>query len=258
MVTQADNARGRVFVVDDEPAVCAAVQDTLDDCEIAVRCFIHPAECLAQLRSGRCDLLITDLEMPEENGMDLLREVRELAPWIPVLMVAGYGDIPTAVKAMKCGAVDFIEKPFGKDGFVQEVNLLLERSRTVPLDGFRALTRMEMKVLRLVVKGVSNKEIAGAVKRAVRTVEAHRASVMHKLGVRNLIELIKLASVIGLVDLTTRPGMTEDGLQIDDRLNDVVRPSNRVSAGLLKTDVRQVMRCYADGNAKQERPEKRN
>ena len=223
MVTKADNSRGQVFFVDDEPGVCAAVKETLEESNIKVCCFVHPAESLAQLRRGRCDLLITDLKMSEKNGIELLREARELAPWVPVLIVTGYGDVPTAVKAMKCGAVDFIEKPLGKDGFLEKVNLLLERSRTVPLDGFRALTRMETKVLRLVVKGVSNRDIARALTRAVRTIEAHRASLMRKLGVHNMIELIKLASVIGMVDLTTRPGMTGDALQIDDRLNDVLQ-----------------------------------
>ncbi|UCC99230.1 MAG: response regulator transcription factor [Phycisphaerales bacterium] len=204
MVTKADNSRGQVFFVDDELAVCTAVRETLEESNISVRCFTHPAECLAQLRSQRCDLLITDLKMPEENGMQLLEEVKELTPWIPVLIVTGYGDIPTAVKAIKCGGIDFIEKPLGKDGFVRKVNSLLEQSRRLPLDGFWALTRMEIQVLKLVVAGRSNSEIAAVIKRSIRTVESHRAAFMQKLGVRTVIEFLKLAAATGLIASSTR------------------------------------------------------
>ena len=221
MATNADRDRGQVFFVDDELDVCAAVKETLEDSDIKARCFIHPSECLAELRRGRCDLLIADLKMSEKNGIELLKEARERAPWVPVLIVTGYGDVPTAVKAMKCGAVDFMEKPLEKDRFVQKVKLFLERSRMFPLDGFRALTRMEMKVLQLIVMGESNKDVAQTLNRAVRTVEAHRARLMRKLGVHNMIELIKLVSVVGLVDLTARPSMIEDGLQVENRPNDV-------------------------------------
>jgi FixJ family two-component response regulator len=219
MVKKADNSRGQVFFVDDEPAVCAAVKDTLEKSHIPVRCFTHPAECLAQLRKGGCDVLIADLKMPEKNGMELLREVRDVAPWILVLIVTGYGDIPTAVTAMKCGAADFIEKPLGKDGFLQKVNGLLERSRMLHLDGFRALTQMEWNVLRLIIAGNSNSEIAAGIKRARRTIEAHRRAVMCKLGVHNLVELLKVATAAGLVDLPTMSDSVQGAPQIDDGMD---------------------------------------
>jgi two-component system response regulator TtrR len=215
MVKKADNSGGRVFFVDDEPAVCAAVRETLEASNIPVRCFARAAECLTQLRSQRCDLLITDLKMPEKNGMQLLEEVKELAPWVPVLIVTGYGDIPAAVKAIKGGGADFIEKPLGKDGFVRKVNSLLEQSRTLRLEGFWALTRMEIHVLKRIVEGRSNSEIAALMKRSVRTVESHRAALMQKLGVHTMVELLKLAAAAGLVGLSTRQlgstGQVNDG-----------------------------------------------
>jgi len=168
MVTKADNSRGQVFFVDDDPAVCVAVRETLEESNIPVQCFTHAAECLAQVRSGRCDLLIADLMMPEKDGMQLLQEVRELTPWVSVLVVTGYGDIPTAVKAIKCGAVDFIEKPLGKAHFVEKVKSILEKqSRMVPLDAVRALTPRELKVLKLIVEGKNNSEIAETIHRSV-------------------------------------------------------------------------------------------
>ncbi len=220
MVTKADNSRGQVFFVDDEPAVCAAVRETLEESNIPVRCFTHAAECLAQVCSGRCDLLIADLRMPEKDGMQLLQEVKELTPWVPVLIITGYGDIPTAVKAIKCGAVDFIEKPFGKAHFVQEVKSILEeQSRVVPLDSVRTLTPRELKVLQLIVNGMDTKEIARTTKCAIRTVEAHRAGLMRKLGAHNLVELLKLAAAIGLIALPTKQGPVDSTRQMDEHLN---------------------------------------
>lgn len=222
MVKKADNSREQVFFVDDNPTVCAVVKETLEESHIPVRCFTHPAECLAQLGRGRCDVLIVDLKMPEKNGMELLKEVRDVAPWIPVLIVTGYGDVPTAVKAIQGGAVDFIEKPLGKGGFVHKVKLLLERSRTIPMSGFRALTMMEMKVLRLILIGKSNSEIAMAINRSLRTVESHRGRLMSKLGVHNIVDLIKMAATLGLVDLSMKPGVTRDNHEMDKGLNGVL------------------------------------
>lgn len=221
MVKMADNLRGQVFYVDDESAVCAVVKETLEQSEIKTCCFIHPNDCLAELRRKRCDLVIADLKMPEKSGIELLGEVKELAPWIPVLIVAACGDIPTVVKAIKGGAVDFIEKPLGKDNFVQKVKVLVERSRAVPFCCFRALTRMEKTVLRMAVTGATNKEIARAVSRAVRTVEGHRTRLMHKLGVHNIVDLVKLASEVGLVDLTASAGTERDNEQTHDHAGEV-------------------------------------
>jgi len=220
MVTKADNSRGQVFFVDDDPAVCVAVRETLEESNIPVQCFTHAAECLAQVRSGRCDLLIADLMMPEKDGMQLLQEVRELTPWVSVLVVTGYGDIPTAVKAIKCGAVDFIEKPLGKAHFVEKVKSILEKqSRMVPLDAVRALTPRELRVLKLIGEGKSNSEIAETINRSVRTIEAHRAGLMRKLGAHNLIELLRLAAAIGLVALPTNQGPVDSRQQMDEHLN---------------------------------------
>ena len=100
-----------IFFLDHEPIICEIVSETLEDAKFKVSCFSDPIECFAQLRSKRCDLLITALKMPEKDGIELLKEVQNNTPWIPVLMVTGYGDIPTAVRAMKVGVVDFSEKP---------------------------------------------------------------------------------------------------------------------------------------------------
>ena len=125
----------QVVFVDDEPGVCRAVHKTLERAGERAVLFVRPGLSGA-LGPHRCDLLITDLKMPGIDGMDLLRQVKQRLPWIPVLLVTGYGDVPLAVHAVKNGAVDFVEKPLDRDTFLQTVQRLIERNaRPVRFDG---------------------------------------------------------------------------------------------------------------------------
>ena len=199
-----------IFFLDDEPTVREVVRETLEDSNFKVSCYGNPIECLARLRSKKCDLLITDLKMPEKDGIELLTDIQHLAPWIPVLMITGYGDIPTAVKAMKAGAVDFIEKPLEKKDFVRKIKSILKKNTSTHPDLGTSLTRTEKKILQLVIDGKSNKEIAFMLHRSARTIEVHRANLMHKLGVDNLVDLVKRVASMGLVDLTKKQMPDED------------------------------------------------
>jgi len=199
-----------IFFLDDEPMIREVVKETLEESDFKTSCFSSPIECLAQLRSKKCDLLITDLKMPEKDGIELLVDVNHLAPWVPVLMITGYGDVPTAVKAMKAGAVDFIEKPLDKKNFVRKIRSILRKSVAVHPDLGDSLTRHETRILQLIIKGNSNKEIANMLHRSSRTIEVHRANIMHKLGVDNLIDLLKRVASLGLIDLDTTPPPDED------------------------------------------------
>ncbi len=197
----ANIAEQHIFFLDDEPAIREVVKETLEDSDFKVSCFGNPIVCLARLRSQKCDLLITNLKMPEKDGIELLADVKHLAPWVPVLMITGYGDIPTAVKAMKAGAVDFIEKPLDKKNFMRKIRSVLKKNVSAHPDLGDSLTRNEAKILQFIVNGKSNKEIANLLHRSARTVEVHRAHLMHKLGVDNLVELIKRVASMGLVNL---------------------------------------------------------
>ncbi len=197
----ADIAEQHIFFLDDEPAIREVVKETLEDSDFKVSCFGSPIECLARLRSQKCDLLITDLKMPEKDGIELLADVKHLAPWVPVLMITGYGDIPTAVKAMKAGAVDFIEKPLDKKNFMRKIRSVLKKNVSAHPDLGNSLTRNEAKILQFIVNGKSNKEIANLLHRSARTIEVHRAHIMHKLGVDNLVDLVKRVASMGLVNL---------------------------------------------------------
>ena len=113
-----------VVFVDDEPKVCASVRKTLKRAGADVHCFSCAQDCLRHLATAWCDLLITDVRMPGQDGMDLLAAVKERLPWIPVLIVTGYADVPLAVQALKAGAAEFVEKPLDRDTFLQTVERL--------------------------------------------------------------------------------------------------------------------------------------
>ncbi len=196
-----NNAEQHIFFVDDEPKVCKAVSRTLEQLSSKVSCFACAADCLEQLRSTTCDLLITDVKMPGMDGIELLAEARRIIPTLPVLVITGYGDIPMAVRALKAGASNFIEKPLDRQGFLSIVESILKRNAWGdPLLG-KLLSRTEMKVLRFILKGKSNKEIARLRHRSIRTIEDQRSCIFRKFGVDNLVDLTKRATEMGLIKL---------------------------------------------------------
>ena len=207
----AQSKKQLIFFLDDESKIREVIKETLQESGLEVECFGSPTECLAQLRSAKCHLLITDLRMPEKDGMELLTEAKQLAPWVPVLVITGYGDIPTAVRAIKSGAVDFIEKPLVKENFIRKVKSILQHGAPGDARLGQPLTRAEAHILKLIIEGKSNREIANSLNRSRRTIEVHRAHLMRKLGVDNVIDLVKLGAAMGLVNLEPEPpDETED------------------------------------------------
>ncbi len=193
-----NNVKQHILVVDDEQRVREAIRQTLEEIDVEVTCFARATDCLEQLSFQKCDLLITDLKMPEMDGIELVKNVKRLMPWLPVMIITGYGDIPTAVKAIKAGALDFVEKPLHKETFLDKVEWALRRNDNQERSD-RLLTRRERTVLGLVISGKSSKEIADLLSRSIRTIEVHRSHIMHKLGVHNLVDLAKQAVAKGLV-----------------------------------------------------------
>jgi FixJ family two-component response regulator len=190
-----------VFFVDDEPKVRKIVGRTLEQTGLKVSYFARATECLKQLHSQKCDLLITDVKMPEMDGIELLTKVKRIIPSLPVLVITGYGDIKMAVKALKAGASDFIEKPLDRQSFLSAVESVLnQNTQTHPLVG-KVLTKTELRVLRLMLDGKSNKEIASLLHRSTRTIEDHRSHIMRKLGAYDLMHLVRLVAVVRMPDL---------------------------------------------------------
>jgi two-component system response regulator FixJ len=194
-------AKQQIFFVDDDQKVCKMVSRTLEQAGFHFNCFTSAAACLKELRSLTCDLLITDVKMPAMDGIELLTKVKLMLPSLPVLVVTGYGDIPLAVKALKLGASDFIEKPLDRDSFLSVVRSTLKRNaQTHPLIG-KVLTKTEIEVLRLILDGKTTKEMARLRYRSVRTIEDQRSQVMHKLDVDNLVDLVKKTAVVRMPEL---------------------------------------------------------
>ena len=198
------NAVAQVFVVDDDECIRAAVCAILKRAKYGCVCFSDVASCLAHLQAQSrdladgCDLLITDVKMPGKGGLDLLQEVRAAFPWIPVVVMTAYGSIPMSVQAVKTGAFDFIEKPVEEAKLLSIVESALLKGADLhdPLAG-KPLTRTERIVLCLILEGISNKRIAYILERSERTIEVHRSRIMRKLGVDNLVDLVKKATALG-------------------------------------------------------------
>ena len=194
------NEKKSIFVVDDEPKICKVVARTLEQLGTQVSCFASASDCLEQLRLQECDLLITDVKMPGMDGIELVRRAKRIAPWLPILVITGYGDVPMAVRVVKAGAVDFIEKPFQRQSFLASVQSALKQNDPENLLRGKSLTKKEMVILRLILLGRSNKEIAFILHRSIRTIEDHRRKIMRKLDVDNVVDLVKSAAAMGLVE----------------------------------------------------------
>jgi two-component system response regulator FixJ len=190
-----------IFFVDDEEIVRRAVHSTLAQSGTKVSCFKSATDCLGGLRLQDCDLLITDVKMPVMDGIELIAQAKRIKPHLPVIAVTGYGDIPMAVRALKAGAKDFIEKPLERRNFLAAVDSVLKAGSAPDVLEGRQLTDAETKVLRLILEGHSNKEMAALLHRSVRTIEDHRGHIMRKVGADNIVDLVKRAYRLGLLDL---------------------------------------------------------
>jgi len=192
------NQQFTVYFVDDEPSICQMVRDILSELFYRVVTFTRAEECLVEITKSKCDLLITDINLPGMNGIELLEEVKKLRANLPVLMITGRGDIREAVHAMKAGAIDFLEKPLDMETFIPLVTSILEQNAQQSKYDIAGLTNTEKRVLQMIVDGKSNKEIAWIWKCSVRTIENHRYRLMRKMKTENMASLIKTAIVSGL------------------------------------------------------------
>jgi RNA polymerase sigma factor (sigma-70 family) len=189
-----------VFVVDDDASTRELLSWLMKRNELAVEVFGDAAAFMAAYRPDRPGCLVLDLNMPGMSGLDLQRLLKEQGVVLPVLFLSGGADVPQAVRAVREGAVDFIEKPFDYKQVVERVRECLARdaaeragreARQLRAGRLAQLTTREREVLDLVVAGKLNREIAEALDISVKTVEAHRARLMEKLEVGSLAELVQ-------------------------------------------------------------------
>jgi two-component system response regulator FixJ len=190
-----------VHVVDDDPAVRDSIAFLLDSADLAAKTYDSAPALLAALPTLDPGCIVTDVRMPEMNGVELVRKLKELGTSHPVVMITGHADVPLAVEAMKAGVADFIEKPFDDEVLLAAVRAALDRSAGIQREEAEAagiqsrlaqLSARERQVLDGLVAGRANKVIAWDLGISPRTVEVYRANVMTKMQAGSLSELVRM------------------------------------------------------------------
>ncbi|MBU6473301.1 MAG: response regulator [Alphaproteobacteria bacterium] len=190
-----------MFIVDDDEAVRGSLEALLESHGFGVEVFDSADAFLRSEALTRTGCLIADIRLPGMDGLALQEELVRRGTRLQVIVVTGFGDVPLAVRAMKSGAIDFLEKPYDEGVLLSAVRRALEAARAASQAAdaahevevrFASLTERERQVLDLLAAGRPNKVIAYELDISPRTVEIHRARVMEKMGARNLAELVRM------------------------------------------------------------------
>jgi FixJ family two-component response regulator len=193
--------QGTVFVVDDDEAMRDSLHLLLESVHLNARLFASAREFMKFCDRKQEGCLLLDVRMPDMSGMELLETLKSSGIELPVIMITGHGDVPMAVRALKHGAFDFVQKPFKSRDLLERVCAALEedrknRRRSSEIEQrralFRELTDREMEVIDLVVAGNSSKIIARHLGISPKTVDIHRANIMRKLNVHTVAEMVQL------------------------------------------------------------------
>lgn len=196
-----DPSAPTVYVIDDDASLRAGLADLLDSVSLNTRVFASVQDFLAEPRGDGPACLILDVRMPGQSGTDFHQQMDRLGVHLPVIFITGHGDIAMGVKAIKDGAVDFLTKPFRDQDLLDAVQIALERDRqrlaqvvsSASLqDRWRSLTPGERDVVRLVVRGQLNKQVAAELDVKEITVKVRRAKSMKKMGAASLTDLVRM------------------------------------------------------------------
>ena len=189
-----------VYIVDDDPSVRHSLTWLIESVGQRVQAYASPGEFLQEYREGGAGCLMLDVRMPEISGLDLQEQLMRSGFSLPIIIVTGHADVPMAIRALKAGAFDFIEKPFNDQLLIERIQQAIEHCQDLTKKNQRRqkakerlskLTAREKQVLEGVVAGKSNKIIAKELDISVKTIEVHRANLMAKMEADSLSELIR-------------------------------------------------------------------
>lgn len=200
-------ATATVFVVDDDEGLRNAIEFLLETAGLTAKTFANGQAFLEYYRPEMRGCLLLDIRMPDISGLDFQEKIREMQIRLPVILLSAHGTISLAVRAMRDGAFDFIEKPFDDEFLLKRIREAIsldmdQRADDQKLQEARAqlvtLTAREKEVMAYVVAGKLNKQIAAELGISAKTVENHRARVMEKMGIKGLAELVHIANLLEL------------------------------------------------------------
>ena len=198
-----------VFVVDDDPSVRETLADLIASVGLSVLAFRSAREFLESRRPDAPACLVLDVRLPGLSGLELQRELLRIEAPIPIIFITGHGDIPMTVRAMKEGAVEFLAKPFRDQDLLDAIQHAIEidqaarQERTIAAEVrqcYESLTKREREVMKLIVSGLLNKQIAAQLGSSETTVKMHRGQIMHKMKAQSAVQLARMAEKIGITE----------------------------------------------------------
>ncbi len=190
-----------VYVVDDDQAMVESLTWIIESVGLKVKTYVRAQDFLDEYNPIQHGCLLLDVRMPGMSGPELQLRLNEKGATLPIIFISGHGDVPLAVRVMKAGAVDFLTKPFNDQILLESINKALRADKTnrekqqenaKAEAKFALLSPREVQVLQGIVAGKQNKVISAELKISLKTVEAHRASVMKKMSVKSVPELVRL------------------------------------------------------------------
>jgi FixJ family two-component response regulator len=196
-----------VFVVEDDPSMREALVDLIASIGFSVEAFKSAPEFLERTRPDAPACLVLDVRLPGLSGLDLQRELLRREAPIPIIFITGHGDIPMSVRAIKEGAVEFLPKPFRDQDLLDAIQHAIEIDRVARQERiveaavrgrYESLTKREREVMKLIVTGLLNKQIAAQLGSSEVTIKMHRGQVMHKMKAESVVQLARMAEKIGI------------------------------------------------------------
>ena len=190
-----------IYIIDDDPGMLKYLSDLVGTLNYKSKTYANASDFLSSYSDVGHGCLVLDLRLPGISGLELQQKLSENNIDLPVIMISGFGDVSTVVKAMKAGVLDFLEKPFKGQELLDLIqnavnknksDRLKNNSQNITLNRLNSLTKREKEVMELVVDGQLNKNIAKQLEISVKTVEVHRASVMSKMSVNSVADLVRM------------------------------------------------------------------